>query len=246
MCTISVASLAVTLLSSAIATWLYFKPLTRKRLACQMTSVIYFNKDDYNLPTGATMTFHKSTIERLTKTSVVLWNAGTETLSGTCIVSDDPLRVAFDEGDRILSCRITQRSNDANKASIVADGEAHERRLRYDYLNAKDGFVVELVHDSIKTLPVVLGSIKGVAKGIENLGQTRRSDEPGIGRTVGQVISTVIIAATMAAGLWVTQQQAMARIMSLVYVGFASLVFASAIVISWNRRRRYPTKSLSI
>lgn len=260
----SVISIVLAVLTSLLASWFYFNPRTKNRLAYQMTSVLYFNETDYSLPPGAQMTFENTSVKRLTKTTVVLWNHGTETLYGTSIVIDDPLCVAFDEGDRIFSCRITQRTNDTNEAGIVGAAATHERLLSYDYLNAKDGFVVEIVHDSKKPHPLVSGSIKGVAKGVENFGLPRRSDMPGIGHYVMVLSSAAVVMGVvgpLTAGFTFVQSWAaeispewlrsliadIAPVASVVFAVTVLLLIAGSAVFLWLRgRRRYPTKRLSI
>ena len=82
----------------------YWRPRKTKILAYQWTVARYFDETDYTLPSHAAMTFEGRPVARLRKSTLVLWNAGTEALRGEDVVPTDPIRLAVVNG-RLLSTR---------------------------------------------------------------------------------------------------------------------------------------------
>jgi hypothetical protein len=70
-----------------------------------------------------------------------------------------------------LEVWIIKHTRDANKFTAMIDGNSQNRViLSFDYLDPKDGAVVEVLHtDSVRD-PVVKGTIRGVPKGIFDRG----------------------------------------------------------------------------
>ena len=156
---IGIVGIVVGIAGSLVA---YFRPRIKKRLACQMTYTCYFREDEYRLPKDAKFTFQDEDVARLTKTTIVLWNKGTEELYGKSIDAGDPICVSFSEGDRILSHEFVTCTRESTAPDAVRGIADHELRLYYDYLNPGDGFALEVVHDSADSLPEVKGSVKGL------------------------------------------------------------------------------------
>ena len=155
----------------------YLQPRKRLRLAYQSMSTRYFAKEDYALPSEVVMTFNGEGVERLSRTTVIFWNVGTDVLRGEDIVRSDPLRVCLDADDRVLSHKVVGGSKDSNRAHVrQVDGAPHELSVDYDYLDPRDGFVVEIMHDGKRRRPAVRGVVKGLTNGPESQGTATDAD----------------------------------------------------------------------
>ena len=174
---LSTVSLAIGLVGATFAFIAYFKPPKRIRLAYQTSSTRYFAEEDYRLPREVVMTFKGEKVERLSKTTTVFWNTGTEVLRGEDIVQSDSIRVCLDENDRILSYLVAGSTRDANLVRATQiEGVIHELNLSYEYLDPGDGFVLEIMHDSKRRLPLVKGTAKGLSDGPESRGTLNPDD----------------------------------------------------------------------
>ncbi|MBL4282375.1 hypothetical protein [Vibrio fluvialis] len=142
----------------------------------QTSSLSLLGSRDDNLPEDVTVLYKGTKVERLSKSTIVIWNNGTEVLNGEDIVDSDPVRFSFPEGSNILSYNIVKITRDTNKVSLKKE-EATENELyiQFSYLDPKDGATIEILHDSEDSHPLVKGTIKGLPKGVENLGRFYRN-----------------------------------------------------------------------
>ena len=103
--------------------------------------------------------------ERITVSRFVFWNAGTETIRSTDF-TDDTLRISCEEGVSVLDHRIVDANDETNKIEIddtatIDDGEI-SIGVWFDYLDSKDGAVIQIVHNGDeRTRFRLAGSMKG-------------------------------------------------------------------------------------
>ncbi len=178
----------------AFALWAYFHPRKRLKLEYQTGSTRYFEKESVPLPPEAVMTFQGEEVERLARTTVVVWNAGTEVLRGEDIVPDDPLRARFDQGSKILVHAISDTTNEANQVAVKAREEKpNELELTYDYLNPRDGLVLHVIHDGQQLRPTLVGTVKGLSGGPRSRGGVDMDDQP-VTRVLNRVMPWCLVA----------------------------------------------------
>jgi len=138
----------------------------------QKSSLRLLGRKEDNLPDDVSVLFKGTEVERLTKTTIVIWNNGTEVLSGEDIVESDLLRFSFPEGSNILSFNIIKNTRDTNDFFLSKDeGRNNELVINFSYLDPQDGATIEILHDSENRYPEIIGTIKGIPKGVEDLGR---------------------------------------------------------------------------
>lgn len=103
--------------------------------------------------------------ERITVSRLVLWNAGTETIRSDDF-TDDQLRIACHQGIKVLDHRIIDANDETNNVEIGSVATAEEEEIsidiRFDYLDSRDGAIVQIVHDGDdETNFSLAGSLKG-------------------------------------------------------------------------------------
>ena len=168
---------AVTAISLILAAFAYYKPRKRQRLFCQTAAIRYFEEDDYTLPSDVVMTFRGQEVSRLTKATLVLWNGGAEVLRGEDIVAHDPIRMCLTTPGSILSYSIVGGTTEGNRVrATIGQNAQNELYLAYDYLNAEDGVVIQVLHDSKRLHPLVTGAAKGLSGGPQRLGTVELFD----------------------------------------------------------------------
>ncbi len=139
--------------------------------AYQKSSLRLIGRDEDNLPNEVTVSFQGKEVDRLTKTTLIIWNNGTEVLDGTNVITSDPISISFNETDNILSYKILKSTKKVNNIQITKNiANTHQLILNFDYLDPEDGFILEILHDSELRTPKITGTIKGIPHGIIDLG----------------------------------------------------------------------------
>lgn len=157
----------------------YKKSRQHAKPCVQTFSLGLLGRHDDELPDGVTVHFHKTEVRRLTKTVVVFWNAGNDVLQGHDVVPTHPIAIEFDAGNQILSFEIVKQTKEENGVVITQDPTTPNRvEMSLEYLDPGDGVTIELLHDSEKRYPKVLGTIKGLPKGILDLGRVQSNVLP--------------------------------------------------------------------
>lgn len=93
-------------------------------------------------------------IERLTVTRVAIWNSGNEEIEESRFVNGKSISLRCDDNTKILDAKIIQETDSDNHFRIAECSE-HEIKLSMDYMNPKDGVVVQVIHTgSYKSISV--------------------------------------------------------------------------------------------
>lgn len=119
-------------------------------------------------------------IENLSITKYAIWNSGNEVINYTDIVKDRPLEIQSSNKNStvILDARIIMKSDESNKFEItnVKDDSV---TIKLDYVDPKEGIVVQIVHTGISENIELKGKIKG-GKKLKNISEKR------LGKTVNR------------------------------------------------------------
>lgn len=123
---------------------------------------VLINPEDGLLARGLQMHFDDREIVRISRTLVAVWNRQGDTVRGVDVVPDDPLRLQLPEGDTALQARVVSISRPQTKVQCSLDPIRTDRvLLNFDFLDADDGVVAEILHQSAER-PKMMGTIRGV------------------------------------------------------------------------------------
>lgn len=138
----------------------------------QKSSLRLIGGNEDNLPKAVKVTYKGNEVDRLTKTTLTIWNNGTEILDGNDVVKSDPLFISFNANDKILSHKILKKTKDANAFVLEAfENATNKLYFKFEYLDPNDGVVIELLHDSEERYPSFNGTIKGLPSGFVDQGK---------------------------------------------------------------------------
>ncbi|WP_213150463.1 hypothetical protein [Stutzerimonas balearica] len=232
------------------------------RPAYQRSYLTLLGKEEDNLPDEVEVFYQGSKVERLTKSKIVFWNDGNEVLERSKFVSSDPVTVAFPQGTNILSYHVVKPTREVINFSVnKVLSENNSLRIEFDYLDPKDGAVIEILHDGAAKYPMITGSFMGVPKGIENYGSV--SEPPPVNAPKYIRIffrSNVMYWAALSVGLfmlaaalipeevftrYIDKRDQDGELGKFVLTGLALLYTILPAILLWWRRRRFP-KSLNI
>jgi hypothetical protein len=148
----------------------------RTRLAYCYTGKRLLGLATDGLPEGITVHYRGQDIPRLTRTLVVLWNDGNTTIHGDNIVAADPLRLKLRGDGRVLAATVLKTKRDVCEIKALPDASCpNETHIRFDFLDAGDGAVIEVLHTSEARDVELLGTVRGLPHGLHNFGVIRPS-----------------------------------------------------------------------
>lgn len=246
------------LVGVAVALILYRASRVGARPAYQSRALRLIGPDEKVLPEEVEIRFKGQPVDRLTKTHIVLWNSGKALLRGSDIVETDPLRCDFSQGSRVLEVRVVKASRAANEFEARPVPDLPNRvLLTFDYLDLRDGAVVEILHTDSKPYPEIMGTIRGVPRGAVDWGPILPPRTRGFSHSFplrNFLYGMVIIAlAIMAYGIvsqpYVVPPELVGltglvrRRIDILVSGAMSVAFP--LLVLWLTRRRFP-KNLSI
>ncbi|MBR0983131.1 hypothetical protein [Bradyrhizobium liaoningense] len=154
------------LLGGGIISFLFYKKsLQRTELsfACEYSRFIWFRIPAFS---DVTLLYKQRELRDPRRVLFFIWNSGNTTIDGTAIASADPLRLKAGNV-QIINAAIIKVSRDVNCATAQLDS-AGDVTIGFDYLDAGDGFTVEILYDvaekqkGANTCPDLLGTIKGI------------------------------------------------------------------------------------
>jgi hypothetical protein len=122
---------------------------------------IILSPDDRLLDQNLEMTIGGHQITSISRTRLAFWNQRGDTVRGTDIVKDDPIRLEFAKGDTPLQARTLSSSREQIKltASINSASPASVY-VTFDFLDSRDGAILEIVHQGTEQ-PTLTGTLMG-------------------------------------------------------------------------------------
>lgn len=155
--------LMITILSFLFAVYVAIKAKKKKQIA--------FSISNYNIVEGngieeLEINFKGEKIKKATITKLAIWNCGNVTINREDIVSTKPLSIQC--SGKILNAQIIKATDESNLVNILRNNR--NITLDFEYLEPKDGVIVQIIHDSEKNDVELQGKIKGKLP-IKNINQ---------------------------------------------------------------------------
>ncbi len=130
-----------------IAYFFYKRGLPQKRLSysTRVRSLVYRSSNQpAGLKDGLRITFDGKEIRSFKRVTVLVWNSGNQPITGQELTTKMPLHVTVPpKGFDVLQGFIQRQSRAANNVTL------NGLEIRFDYLNARDGFVIDIFGDHI-------------------------------------------------------------------------------------------------
>jgi hypothetical protein len=98
-------------------------------------------------------------VTRVSRGRVAFWSRAGDTVRGTDVVSTDALRVTVPTDCTILQAKVITQARQSNGITLELAGK-HEIKIGFDFLDAGDGFVLEVLYDGSGDVGVA-GTIRG-------------------------------------------------------------------------------------
>jgi len=156
---LALSGVGLTLLGVAIGAY-YGRRSRRYKRPVYTVSSVTLVEDAESSVNGLEVRYRSEAVSTLTVTKVALWNAGNETVDAADLSDQDPLRIEVVDGE-ILDVVVVARTSPVTSLSVsLADDNA--ARVRFDFLDRRQGGVVQVVHTGLKSDNCrLLGTIRG-------------------------------------------------------------------------------------
>jgi hypothetical protein len=244
------------LISIIIAVCIYRASRVGARPVYQRRALRLIGVKEQALPEEVSVLFKGKNVPRLTKTYIILWNSGKATIEGKAIVTDDPLRLEFNDGSEVLSAQVIKQTHTPNKFVVnINQQSTNVVFFNFEYLNTQDGVTLELLHTSPERYPQVKGSIKGIPKGISDWGAVsfqriyrgfpNNIFTPKFSSIFGIIMGIFFVLLGVFEPIKTESSPPPDISAKWVFIGFGALFIATYSLFLWLRRRRFP-KSLSL
>jgi hypothetical protein len=230
---------------------------TRQRsiLAYQKSDSRLLGGSTPELPTEVTIFYRGHEISALSRSTVVLWNAGEKSIAGDDLETTDPLRIEVTEQCKILSVSILGVSRPVIQLACSPSEDSSKAQIRFEFLDRHDGAIIEVLHTDREGSLVVVGTVRGIPKGLTSLGANHALPTQSLRhiRIAGFSLLAIGIGVTAMANLlsvetlvWPLEVKNTAGESWLRITNMAAgiLLVLAAFLLLYPSRRRYP-KSLA-
>ena len=159
----------------AVGLFSLWRSRTSGMIAVQSHDVPMIGGGDAVFPDEVEVRYRGTSVPQLTSSTVWIWNAGQKAVRSSDLTPHDPLQLHF--AGEVLNVRRRKVSHDATRIRAdpemrAADGEPRKTiHLNFDFLNAGDGAVFEVLHSGSAEAPKCTGTIVGLRKGPQYWGR---------------------------------------------------------------------------
>ncbi|MFA4849585.1 MAG: hypothetical protein WC626_07645 [Methanoregula sp.] len=169
-------------LGIVVAIYFYRQSRVGPRLVYQTKAIKIIGKDERAIPDDVRIFFGNTPVERLVKNLIIIWNSGYTTFDGKNIIDTNPLRAEYSQGTSVMRVTTLKATRPENGSRAhVNPTNLNEVIFSFDYLDPNDGAVFEIYHTGEEIIPNMMGTIKGLPKGISDWGIIKtaaRKEEP--------------------------------------------------------------------
>lgn len=171
----------------------------------------------------------------------MVWNSGARTVRGENIASDDPLRVELGDGAVVLDARVLKMSKPATKCAVRDNkGPNNSILLAFDFLDSRQGFLVEIFHTESGEVPRLSGTVQEMPQGFKDFGKNYPGPLPFIAAMILTAVGGASLCIWVFANFFVmewTLTKAIGRILIFAFGILLTFTAAGVAYISW---RHYP------
>jgi hypothetical protein len=141
------------------------------RLVYQQQALRLLGSASPILPEEVEIYFKNQKVPLIARSRVVLWNSGTQTIRSADIVSDDPIRVVVSQESQVLQARVIASTRPVVKFHVrLQPCVSNSVVCEFDFLDPDDGAIIEILHTDEANYPNILGTIRGMPRGLRDWG----------------------------------------------------------------------------
>lgn len=156
----SILTIVTFIFAVLLSIYLFFKSRSVKKVAIFIENESILDKRNSNRSELLEILFDGEKIERLNKAIIYFWNSGTQTIYRNDLNNIDPPRIYLGDTGKILQVNFLSNSRNVINPSIKKDMNSYY--LEFDFLDASDGVVLEVLHTGENNDIKIEGTIIGI------------------------------------------------------------------------------------
>jgi hypothetical protein len=167
------------IVGTVVAAWVFYHRGQRfKRITFKSVTQTLLGRSDQSLPAAIKMQYINQPIESLSRTLIVFWSSGNETIDKSDIARTDPFRIVMDTS-KLLNASVRKVRRNVNE--ITVDESAHlvaedpnAIPIEFEFLDKNDGALIEVLHTGSSHLGLA-GTFKGMDRPLVFAGRLTRN-----------------------------------------------------------------------
>jgi hypothetical protein len=149
-------------LAGLFAAYIFYKKSLRLKLP---TYTVYTNnlvQNAVSQMSGLEIAYKSHRVSALSVSKIVFWNAGSETLDSSDIVTANPLRVCCEGDVQLLDAEVLLANNKSSQLTVEVANSGNEAFIGFGYLDKNQGGVIQVVHTGLVSTDLAIrGDFKG-------------------------------------------------------------------------------------
>lgn len=102
--------------------------------------------------------------DKVDVTQFAIWNSGTKYINNIDLAKAGPLKVKGSEKCKLLDCYVVYKNNKMNLIDCIFNSEQNEAIINFDFLDEKDGMVLNVISEGSSEEITISAFIKGGRK----------------------------------------------------------------------------------
>lgn len=191
-------NLFLAILGAFLSIVFYLRSIKVKKPYC-LTSSTNVISNSMSEITSLEIFYKKERVTNLTKTKLVFWNAGKETLTQNDIPTSEPMTICVENGLKILNAKIIFVKNKSNQINIKKEKNRDNKfYIEFEYIDRDEGAIIEIVHTGTSDSDV---KIDGKFKGAEPLQRNSMIGIDNLPKILKFALTNEVIRSALIAGL---------------------------------------------
>ncbi len=143
---VSISGVLISVFSVILAVYFYRKSRVLKRPFCIISNRNVIDSS-INKTSGLEVKYKGIDVSNLSVSSIVFWNAGSNTIRGEDIPQKTPFEITTNNGAVIYNVenRFVKRDSNAIEFTL-SKGDSKKVDIKFDFLDRNDGFILDVVH----------------------------------------------------------------------------------------------------
>ncbi|XUY28539.1 hypothetical protein RMR21_015595 [Agrobacterium sp. rho-8.1] len=161
--TLDYIGLTLGVLSGLFSIYTYVRTRERRNMSYKITDeTIVGGHSPVMLDNRVEIRFDDMVIDRVTRTTLWIWNSGNRTINSSDIALNDRISIALPEGTQILQLTTMSKvSANAVRVDLLTSSGVFPT---FDFLDPNQGFKCEILHTAAENTVSLNGTLKGIGK----------------------------------------------------------------------------------
>lgn len=133
----------------------------KHKISCYVDTREFFDLNKDLKKTDLQITYEGIPLKSLAQSYIYIWNSGNEIIDKSDLSTINPLQICLEDSDQVFEYKVKKVTRD-----VISPSLKDNKKINFEYLDPKDGFVIEVLHSSHDTKKL---TVEGVVKKINHL-----------------------------------------------------------------------------